>query len=266
MPPPLPLELFHAKRNASVYSRALEQTWGSFQCVFFVLALGIIHNTFPYRYLRVLHLDNNQILEINGLSGMKSLVELSLNDNCLRSVSGLEGTGLRRLFLAGNEISDVRGVEAVAGTLMHLVASSNEIASLRSIDQLEKLVELDLGGNGIAQTAELQRLRALSHLRVLHIQENPVFDSPASAANDDSCACSDIVCGDSEDPDSAPHTPTPPPTNPLGDSVTADPSLLEETLLSRYSTLFAVPQLTHLNGVEVTRKEKVKVWFFLVAI
>ena len=248
-----------------------------------------------HRFLSVLRLDSNEIEAIEGVRGMASLAELSLEYNRLTDLRGLEGTGLRRLHVSGNGIADLAGVEAVAGTLECLRANSNDVRTLRDVRGLSKLVSLEVAGNRIADKGELGALRHLAQLRRLHIEDNPFLSGEGGGgggggASDGvgSDADSDAVCGDSDAPLQAQVQRTPEEEDEaaaaagvgaggggrggggdgrrcggaghLGDAVPADPSALEKDTLARCTTLYAVPQLTSLNGKEVTRFDKVKVW------
>ncbi|XP_070105924.1 leucine-rich repeat-containing protein 9 isoform X4 [Equus caballus] len=130
--------------------------------------------------LEVLHL---------GYNGICNLIQLQLNR--LRN--------LKFLFLQGNEISQVEGLDSLA-VLQELVMDHNRIRAfndsafakpssllalhleenrLRELSKLQPLVKLEklfLGYNKIQDMAELEKLDGISSLRELTVYGNPMLD------------------------------------------------------------------------------------------
>ncbi|KAJ9438985.1 Internalin-A [Diplonema papillatum] len=207
----------------------------------------------PHKYLQVLKLDGNQIRSIVPLAGLRSLIELHLNDNCVADASGLEGAPIRRLYLSGNEIADTAWVEGLKDTLEELVMNSNEVTRFKAVDGLSRLTRLEVGGNRISDTNELTKLSKLHHLRTLVADDNPCFNvDDQRDCRSDGDSESDIVVED--------NVALPPPVkSPVPDQDEAVP----RDTLQRLKVIYMIPQLTTLNAEPVTYREKIKAFNIL---
>ena len=114
------------------------------------------------------------IVEIDNLVGIETLVKLQLDNNIITRVQGLESlTQLRWLDLSFNLIEKIEGLETLR-QLEDLSLFQNRITTLEGIDTLEKLNVLSVGNNSISSLDDsvryLHRLR--NNLEVLKICGN----------------------------------------------------------------------------------------------
>eukprot|EP00118_Oscarella_pearsei_P013394 m.106833 g.106833 ORF g.106833 m.106833 type:complete len:139 (+) comp37269_c0_seq44:3847-4263(+) len=121
-------------------------------------------------------------------------------------------TGLRCLFLQGNEISRVEGLDGmtsllelvldknkIKGLLPHSFSSQynleelhieeNRLKDLSHFEALRRLVRLYLGMNRIQDIAEIEKLGCLRHLWEISLISNPVGLHPLSLNGDHACVC-----------------------------------------------------------------------------
>jgi protein phosphatase 1 regulatory subunit 7 len=122
--------------------------------------------------LRELELYDNQLRELEELTGAGELLELDVSYNMLEGLGGLEGhcPQLRTLFAASNKLTEVGGaLRACAGSLVKLDLGANAIRSTAGLEALVNLEELWLGKNKLR---EITGLAALRKLRILDVQSN----------------------------------------------------------------------------------------------
>ncbi|KAM4853660.1 leucine-rich repeat-containing protein 9 isoform 3-T5 [Thomomys bottae] len=138
--------------------------------------------------LEVLHL---------GYNGICNLIQLQLN----RLIN------LRFLFLQGNEICQLEGLESLVllqelvvdhnrirtlnetafakpSSLLALHLEENRIRELSKLQSLVKLEKLFLGYNKIQDIAELEKLDVISSLRELTVYGNPILDGIPITSDD----------------------------------------------------------------------------------
>ena len=125
--------------------------------------------------LKVLYLFDNAIQRIDGLGGLKSLIQLSLYNNQIMKIEGLEGlSSLRRLYLEKNHISRLEGLTNCR-SLEELNLSKQDIESDFTFDEYSlaaianSLTYLDLSE---ARVRESQPLYYLERLEVLILKKN----------------------------------------------------------------------------------------------
>ncbi|KAI9149704.1 hypothetical protein H9P43_009883 [Blastocladiella emersonii ATCC 22665] len=113
-------------------------------------------------FLTSLDLSSNEILEIEGVAGLRLLRILNLANNRISRIQGLETlTGLRKLVLAHNNIDSLVGIVHLHGPGYALEV-------------------LDVRGNAIAASPELYYLSGLVNLRHLLLEGNPVSDDAST--------------------------------------------------------------------------------------
>ncbi|CAG10553.1 unnamed protein product [Tetraodon nigroviridis] len=139
--------------------------------------------------------------QIGGLEPlMGSLEVLHLSHNGISSMAGLELsrlTGLKALFLEGNEIRHVDGLERLhqlrelvldknrikaladnsfksQNALLELHLSENRIQDFSHLEHLTELRKLFLDANKVQDIAELEKLEVLTSLLELSLVDNPV--------------------------------------------------------------------------------------------
>ena len=108
--------------------------------------------------LRSLHICSNRLKNIQNLERLKHLEILWLNDNRISSLCGLQSLKqLRVLWVANNRLSKI-------GT---------------SLDNNNKLAELNLAGNNIGAFKEILNLTRILSLRSLSLSDPHFGDNPA---------------------------------------------------------------------------------------
>ena len=104
---------------------------------------------------------------------MATLTRIDARDTNIHNLAGLEyATGLIRLYLAGNSISDVSPLSNLT-RLTELDIQHNSISDVSLLSNLTGLTELDLEGNSISDASPLSNLTGLTFL---DISENSMSD------------------------------------------------------------------------------------------
>ncbi|XP_044023700.1 leucine-rich repeat-containing protein 9 isoform X2 [Siniperca chuatsi] len=128
--------------------------------------------------LEVLHLSHNGISNMANLqlSRLTNLKALYLQGNEISQVEGLEGLHqLRELVLDRNRIKTLAGSSFIAqNVLLELHLAENRIRELNHLDPLTELRKLFLGMNKLQDTTELDKLEVLPSLTELSVVGNPV--------------------------------------------------------------------------------------------
>ncbi len=117
--------------------------------------------------------DSITIAQLNSLTGT-----LYASDKDIESIEGLQyATGLTRIYLIGNQISDTGPVSGLT-SLKGLYLSENQIADVTSLSGLTNLTQLSLNENEIS---DITPLSGLTKLKGLYLRENQIEDiSPLS--------------------------------------------------------------------------------------
>ncbi|KAL8222476.1 UNVERIFIED_CONTAM: hypothetical protein K2H54_076977 [Gekko kuhli] len=89
---------------------------------------------------------DNKIEEIRGLEKCQSLTDLSLANNRITAISGLQKLPIRTLCLKSNLIEKAIGLEELRG-LRTLDLSGNRISSLEGLEEHNLLEEINLEDN-----------------------------------------------------------------------------------------------------------------------
>ncbi|XP_029316164.1 leucine-rich repeat-containing protein 9 [Cottoperca gobio] len=128
--------------------------------------------------LEVLHLSHNGISNMANLqlSRLTNLKALFLQGNEISQVEGLEGLQqLRELVLDRNRIKALADNSFVAqNVLLELHLAENRIRELNHLDPLTELRKLFLGMNKLQDITELDKLEVLPSLTELSVVGNPV--------------------------------------------------------------------------------------------
>ncbi|XP_068615227.1 leucine-rich repeat-containing protein 9-like [Brachionichthys hirsutus] len=128
--------------------------------------------------LEVLHLRHNGISNMANLqlSRLTNLKALFLQGNEISHVEGLEGLcHLRKLMLDKNRIKALDYNSFISqNALVALHLTENRIRDLSHLDPLTELRKLFLGMNRLQSIAELDKLDVLPSLTVLSVVGNPV--------------------------------------------------------------------------------------------
>ena len=122
--------------------------------------------------LRRLSLIDNAIEKIEGLEGCALLEELTLEKNKIRYIQGLENLRyLRKLDLGQNKIRKLENLDSLEA-LVQLSLEDNEIRSLKGLGTLSGLMELYVGNNIIDDLKEIFNLKHLVKLIILDLSVN----------------------------------------------------------------------------------------------
>ncbi|XP_041669217.1 leucine-rich repeat-containing protein 9 [Cheilinus undulatus] len=128
--------------------------------------------------LEVLHLSHNGISNMANLqlSRLTNLKALFLQGNEISHVEGLEGLHqLRELVLDRNRIKSLaENSFAAQNALVELHLTENRIRELNHLEPLTELRKLYLGTNKLQDIIELEKLEALPSLSELSVVGNPV--------------------------------------------------------------------------------------------
>ena len=140
-----------------------------------------------------LDLNHRGIHAIENLEKLKNLRRLSLADNEISQIQGLENTLLEELVLDENKITKFEGLSKLVflkkldlgknkickfenlDSLIHLTQLSiedNEISSLNGLKALKNLMELYACSNRIGNLKEIQHLKSLPKLIILDLSGN----------------------------------------------------------------------------------------------
>ena len=119
-----------------------------------VSSVASLNLTVAKKTLRVLHLQENDISRLDGLAGLRSLEELALDRNRVKSVEPGTFDGLVNL--------------------RELRMEENGLKSLSNFEPLVRLRALRLSCNRVAEVSEVEKLGALAELRELTLASNPV--------------------------------------------------------------------------------------------
>jgi len=126
-----------------------------------------------HKSLGTLLLDFNQVEEIKGIEGCVCLRNLSLSNNKITKISGLENLSLKQLDLSFNCIKKIENISSLK-VIQYLNLCHNDIRSLRGLQNHDKLEEINLANNQILDVSEFRYLRELRLLRILNLSDNPI--------------------------------------------------------------------------------------------
>lgn len=117
-------------------------------------------------------------VDFNTIPSKSGIINLGLSQNNLGNLDFLTGfDNLLYLSVSSNKLTDIKGVEN-APKLKLLNLNSNEVASVATLSQLKELENLDLTYNSVT---DISPLKGLSKLTYLSLYENGLKDiSPIS--------------------------------------------------------------------------------------
>ena len=123
---------------------------------------------------------------IKGLEKCSKLEELSLDNNLIQSLNGLESLeNLRKLNVNNNEIiyydeslgkseANVRNWDLALNRLTYLAISNNKLLSIRFLQKFPSIVEFYASFNQLKNIRDVFHLKSLNSLAVLDIWCNPM--------------------------------------------------------------------------------------------
>jgi len=128
----------------------------------------------PLTQLELLDVYDNQIKELGmTLKDMVNLKSLDLSFNLLRSIPEVIKclTNLEIVYFVQNKFTKIDGLDNVGHSLRSLELGGNRIRTIENLDALVNLEELWLGKNKITK---LENLGTLKKLKILSMQSNRV--------------------------------------------------------------------------------------------
>ena len=126
-------------------------------------------------YVNLVHLDvsGNALATLEGVGRLPALETLDAARNQLRTLDDPLPVSLRRLHIEGNSILRLpRAVFRAMRQLEELNASGNSLrrfADIAALSDCDRLVELDLRGNPVADVAHYESFAIRSNERLLHL-------------------------------------------------------------------------------------------------
>eukprot|EP00742_Colponemidia_sp_Colp-10_P002037 GILJ01002175.1.p1 GENE.GILJ01002175.1~~GILJ01002175.1.p1 ORF type:complete len:594 (+),score=122.23 GILJ01002175.1:50-1783(+) len=121
-----------------------------------------------------LRLSFRNILNIENLTGLTSLVKLQLDNNIIHEIRGLDTlVNLTWLDLSYNNIRKISGLDNLT-KLADLSLKNNQITIIEGMDNLVNLNVLSIGNNQIREYQKgIAYLRRFKHLRAVSLAGNP---------------------------------------------------------------------------------------------
>ncbi len=125
-----------------------------------------------FKFLKELHLQDNNIQEINNLVKFTKLEILNLKGNNIHEIKNLKNLeNLTGLDLASNMIEEIKHLEGLYN-LKKLILKDNEISYIEGLDNQHNLKSLNLSNNHIKRISGLYNLKKLSHV---NLDGNPLI-------------------------------------------------------------------------------------------
>mmetsp|Transcript_36740 Transcript_36740/g.114702 ORF Transcript_36740/g.114702 Transcript_36740/m.114702 type:complete len:470 (-) Transcript_36740:1828-3237(-) len=129
--------------------------------------------------IQALTFSFQNILKIDNLHGLLSLVKLQLDNNIIEKIENISHlTNLEWLDLSFNNIGTIEGLESLI-KLTDLSLFNNRIERLKNLQTLTNLNCLSIGNNQITDVVNaIHYLRPFPNLRILNMQGNPCSKDP----------------------------------------------------------------------------------------
>jgi len=129
--------------------------------------------------VKALSFSFQNILKIDNLNGLQSLVKLQLDNNIIEKVENIEHLlNLEWLDLSFNNIQHIQGLSSLT-KLTDLSLFNNRIEKLKGLDTLTDLQCLSVGHNLITDVVQaIHYLRPFANLRMLNMAGNPCSRDP----------------------------------------------------------------------------------------
>jgi len=129
--------------------------------------------------IKALSFSFQNILKVDNLDGLFSLVKLQLDNNIIEKIENISHlTNLEWLDLSFNNIQHIEGLDTLV-KLTDLSLFNNHIDKLQNLDTLTELNCLSVGNNSIMDVGgAIQYLRPFRNLKMLNMQGNPCSRDP----------------------------------------------------------------------------------------
>ncbi|ODN00677.1 Leucine-rich repeat-containing protein 23 [Orchesella cincta] len=132
---------------------------------------GLFPNCLAY-----LQLADNYLEEVYGLTSDITpwLTVLELKGNKLKSLAGIDLPQLQRIYVAYNQLTDLKGLDGCPN-LTHLHARNNNISHLEDFPAFEKLEYVNLRANDLRRYTQMILLGNAQNIRTLILKDNPIY-------------------------------------------------------------------------------------------
>jgi len=129
--------------------------------------------------IKALSFSFQNILRIDNLNGLYSLVKLQLDNNIIEKIENIEHlVNLEWLDLSFNNIQQIQGLETLT-KLTDLSLFNNRIEELKNLNMLKDLNCLSIGNNLIRDVVHaITYLRPFRKLKMLNMAGNPCHKDP----------------------------------------------------------------------------------------
>eukprot|EP00446_Apocalathium_sp_SHHI-4_P089951 CAMPEP_0177443074 /NCGR_PEP_ID=MMETSP0369-20130122/5274_1 /TAXON_ID=447022 ORGANISM="Scrippsiella hangoei-like, Strain SHHI-4" /NCGR_SAMPLE_ID=MMETSP0369 /ASSEMBLY_ACC=CAM_ASM_000364 /LENGTH=455 /DNA_ID=CAMNT_0018915043 /DNA_START=1 /DNA_END=1368 /DNA_ORIENTATION=- len=133
------------------------------------------------RSLCWLALSNNCLTKFSHLQNMSSLAVIDVSDNRIESLVGLEAlSGLKSLIVARNRLATLDGLSAKNNPALETLVLSHNLIRDCSLRGFKELKKLSVGHNKLRAFPNLEKLPALTELRLNGMYLSSVRDSISS--------------------------------------------------------------------------------------
>lgn len=109
--------------------------------------------------------ERGQIVSLEDIPAMSNLTELVLCNQCISDLSPLRESRIKRLYLHGNNISDISSLSE-CDYLEELVISNNRVSDFSPLTGCGFLSFLNAGANDITDLKDIAAVKSLRHLYV----------------------------------------------------------------------------------------------------
>lgn len=109
--------------------------------------------------------ERGKIASLEDISAMPNLTELILCNQCIGDLSPLGKSRVKRLFLHGNNISDVSPLSE-CDYLEELVISNNRVSDFSPLTGCGSLSSLTVGANDMTDLKDIAAIKSLRHLYI----------------------------------------------------------------------------------------------------
>lgn len=107
--------------------------------------------------------DRGQIVSLEDISAMPNLTELILCNQCIGDLSPLRNSRIKRLYLHGNNISDISPLSE-CDYLEELIISSNRVSDFSPLLDCGFLSFLNAGANDMTDLRDIASIKSLKRL------------------------------------------------------------------------------------------------------
>ncbi|GAW80365.1 hypothetical protein, conserved [Plasmodium gonderi] len=127
-----------------------------------------------FNHVKVLSLENKNILIIQNIDLFKSLEELNLDNNLIEDIENLDGLiNLKILSMSNNKIKEIKNLNKLTN-LLELNLHNNRIERIENLNNNVKLKILILSKNKISEMQNITYLKIFKNLKFLSLIDNPI--------------------------------------------------------------------------------------------